>query len=79
MLYKAIIEGYTFIQEDKSTKIKAYNTLGDVSGLTPDHTSNVIAANQKDFEVEVSYIYKDIIEGKYPVSSTFEFFEGDEI
>ena len=78
MLYKANIEGYTFIQEDKSSKIKAYNTLGDVSGLTPDHTSSVSAASQKDFEVEASYIYMDILNGKYPAVGSYSYYEADD-
>jgi|TARA_A100000171_G_scaffold35302_1_gene33853 putative sterol carrier protein len=78
MLYKANIEGYTFIQEDSSSKIKAYKTLEDVSGLTPDHTSSVTAASQKDFEVEASYIYMDILNGKYPAVGSYSFYEGEE-
>lgn len=58
MQFKAITQGYTFIQENGST-IKAYDTVGDISGLQPVFISTEKVDNQKDFEVEISYILID--------------------
>tara|TARA_R110002012_G_scaffold321888_2_gene552091 strand:+ start:334 stop:528 length:195 start_codon:yes stop_codon:yes gene_type:complete len=55
MQFKEITQGYTFIQEEGET-IKAFDTVGDYSGLQPVFISQVKAKSQKDFEIEISYI-----------------------
>jgi hypothetical protein len=56
MQFKAITQGYTFIQETKNDTIKAYDTVGDLSGLQPVFISTESVDSQKDFEIEISYI-----------------------
>lgn len=57
-MYKAVSEGYTFVQE-KDSVIKVYDTVGDVSEIEPVFVSHHSAKNQKDFEIEISYILQD--------------------
>lgn len=58
MQFKEVTQGYTFIQNEGET-IKAYDTVGDISGLDPVFISTESAKTQKDFEVEISYILMD--------------------
>lgn len=58
MQFKEISQGYTFVQE-KDEMIHAYDTVGDISGIQPVYISQVSVDNQKDFEVEISYILMD--------------------
>ena len=58
MQFKATTQGYTFVQEEGET-IKAYDTVGDINHLQPVFISPVSVDNQKDFEIEISYILMD--------------------
>lgn len=57
-MFKVISEGYTFVQE-KDDVIKVYDTVGDINGLEPVFISRHPAKDQKDFEIEISYILQD--------------------
>lgn len=57
-MYKAVIEGYTFVQNDGDV-IKAYDTVNDIDGLEPVFIGQYSAKSQKDFEIEISYILQD--------------------
>ena len=59
MQFKEVTQGYTFVQEMEGGNIKAYDTVGDISGLAPVFISTESAKTQKDFEVEISYILMD--------------------
>lgn len=54
-MFKAVSEGYTFIQEENST-IKVYDTVDETVDLDPVYISDYTAKSQKDFEIEISYI-----------------------
>jgi len=58
MQFKEVSQGYTFVQE-KGGMIQAYDTVGDISNIQPVFISQVSVDNQKDFEVEISYILMD--------------------
>jgi len=58
MQFKEVSQGYTFVQE-KDGMIQAYDTAGDISNMQPVFISQVSAKDQKDFEVEISYILMD--------------------
>jgi len=58
MQFKEVSQGYTFVQE-KDGMIHAYDTVGDISGIQPVFISQISVDNQKDFEVEISYILMD--------------------
>lgn len=58
MQFKEVSQGYTFVQE-KDGMIHAYDTVGDISSIQPVFISQVSVDNQKDFEVEISYILMD--------------------
>tara|TARA_A100000172_G_scaffold80783_1_gene71372 strand:+ start:992 stop:1186 length:195 start_codon:yes stop_codon:yes gene_type:complete len=58
MQFKEVSQGYTFVQEE-GEMIHAYDTVGDISGIQPVFISQVSVDNQKDFEVEISYILMD--------------------
>jgi len=58
MQFKEVSQGYTFVQEEGGM-IQAYDTVGDISGVQPVFISQVSAKDQKDFEVEISYILMD--------------------
>lgn len=62
-MFKVISEGYTFVQE-KDDVIKVYDTVGDINGLEPVFISRHPAKNQKDFEIEISYILQDHLRGE---------------
>jgi hypothetical protein len=59
MQFKVTTQGYTFVQEMEGDNIKAYDTVGDISGLEPVFISTESAKTQKDFEIEISYILID--------------------
>tara|TARA_E500000318_G_scaffold106227_1_gene113973 strand:+ start:264 stop:458 length:195 start_codon:yes stop_codon:yes gene_type:complete len=58
MKFKEVTQGFTFVQEEDGL-IQAYDTVGDISGTQPVFISQVSAKDQKDFEVEISYILMD--------------------
>mgnify|MGYP003119060364 FL=1 len=58
MQFKEVSQGYTFVQEEAGM-IQAYDTVGDISNIQPVFISQVSVDNQKDFEVEISYILMD--------------------
>ena len=58
MRFKEVSQGHTFVQE-KDGMIQAYDTVGDISNVQPVFISQVSVDNQKDFEVEISYILMD--------------------
>ena len=58
MQFKEVSQGHTFVQE-KDGMIQAYDTVGDISNVQPIFISQVSVDNQKDFEVEISYILMD--------------------
>ena len=58
MQFKEVSQGYTFVQE-KDGMIHAYDTVGDISDIQPVFISQISVDNQKDFEVEISYILMD--------------------
>lgn len=58
MQFKEVTQSYTFIQNEGEV-IKAYDTVGDLSGLEPVFISTESVKTQKDFEVEISYILMD--------------------
>lgn len=58
MQFKEVTQGYTFIQNEGEA-IKAYDTVGDLTGLDPVFISTESVKTQKDFEVEISYILMD--------------------
>lgn len=57
-MFKVISENYTFVQESGDV-IKVYDTVGDIAGLEPVYISRHSANDQKDFEIEISYILQD--------------------
>jgi hypothetical protein len=58
MQFKEVTQGFTFAQEEGDV-IKAYDTVGDISDIQPVFISQVSVDNQKDFEIEISYILMD--------------------
>ena len=58
MQFKEVTQGFTFAQEEGDT-IKVYDTVGDISDIQPVFISQVSVDNQKDFEIEISYILMD--------------------
>ena len=58
MQFKEVSQGYTFVQE-KDGMIHAYDTVGDICNIQPVFISQISVDNQKDFEVEISYILMD--------------------
>jgi|TARA_R110000787_G_scaffold73122_2_gene162873 hypothetical protein len=58
MQFKELTQGFTFVQE-KGGFIEAYDTNGNITGAQPVFISQVSVDNQKDFEVEISYILMD--------------------
>lgn len=57
-MFKVVSEGYTFVQEEGDV-IKVYDTVGDISEIEPVFISQQPAKDQKDFEIEISYILQD--------------------
>ena len=58
MQFREVSQGFTFIQEE-GEPIKAYDSVGEINNLTPIFISQVSVDNQKDFEIEISYILMD--------------------
>jgi hypothetical protein len=58
MQFREVSQGFTFIQEE-GEPIKAYDSVGEINNLTPIFISQVNVDNQKDFEIEISYILAD--------------------
>tara|TARA_E500000318_G_C3447773_1_gene167617 strand:- start:187 stop:381 length:195 start_codon:yes stop_codon:yes gene_type:complete len=58
MQFREVSQGFTFIQEE-GQPIKAYDSVGEINNLTPIFISQVNVDNQKDFEIEISYILAD--------------------
>tara|TARA_A100000171_G_C2115508_1_gene137574 strand:+ start:252 stop:446 length:195 start_codon:yes stop_codon:yes gene_type:complete len=58
MQFREVSQGFTFIQEE-GQPIKAYDSVGEINNLTPIFISQVNVNNQKDFEIEISYILAD--------------------
>jgi hypothetical protein len=58
MQFREVSQGFTFIQEE-GEPIKAYDSVGEINNLTPIFISQVNVNNQKDFEIEISYILAD--------------------
>jgi len=58
MQFKEVTHEFTFAQEEGDV-IKAYDTVGDISDIQPVFISQVSVDNQKDFEIEISYILMD--------------------
>lgn len=61
MQFKEVTEGFTFVQEEGDSVIKVYDTVGDISNVQPVFISHVSVDNQKDFEIEISYILMDYL------------------
>ena len=58
MQFREVSQGFTFVQ-DKDEVIKVYDSVGETNDLTPIFISQVSVDNQKDFEIEISYILMD--------------------
>ena len=70
-MFKAIQNGYTFIQESEDSNIKVYDTIGDISDLNPVFISQESVKSQKDFEIEICYIIEDILKKEHTYNEDY--------
>lgn len=70
-MFKAIQNGYTFIQESEDSSIKVYDTIGDISDLNPVFVSQESVKSQKDFEIEICYIIEDILKKEHTYNEDY--------